>query len=97
MTGRTSVIIPCFNIQVYLPEALESVCNQTRAVREIILVDDGSKEPVRPPSDWEGPPLRIIRTENRGPAAARNLGISLAAGTFIAFLDADDAWAPAKV
>lgn len=97
MTAQTSVIIPCYNHEATLGEALESVRAQTRAVREIILVDDGSKMPVRLPSGWEGPPLRIIRTENRGAAAARNLGVSVASGNFIAFLDADDSWASTKI
>jgi len=97
MIGQTSVIIPCFNRDEYLEEALKSVRCQTRRVREIIVVDDGSTTPVQAPRDWDGPPLRIVRTENRGVSAARNFGISLATGSFIAFLDSDDAWAPAKI
>jgi glycosyltransferase involved in cell wall biosynthesis len=97
MIGQTSVVIACYNGEIFLPEALESVCQQTRAVREIIVVDDGSDNPIRPPSEWKGPPLRIIRTENRGPAAARNFGVSLSSGDFIAFLDSDDAWDPTKI
>jgi glycosyltransferase involved in cell wall biosynthesis len=97
MTGQTSAIIACYNGEAYLPEALDSICTQTRAVREVIVVDDGSDQPIQPPVDWRGPPLRIIRTENRGAAAARNLGVLSATGTFIALLDADDAWAPMKI
>jgi len=97
MIGQTSVVIPCHNHEAYLGEAIESVYTQTRAVREIIVVDDGSTRPVQPASMWEGLPVRIIRTENRGASAARNLGVSLATGAFIAFLDADDAWAPTKI
>jgi glycosyltransferase involved in cell wall biosynthesis len=97
MTGQTSVVIPCYNCQRYLPEALESVCRQTRAAREIIIVDDGSRIPVQPPRNWKGPPLRVARRTNGGIAAARNLGISLATGQFVALLDADDAWAPRKL
>jgi GT2 family glycosyltransferase len=97
MTGETSVVIPCYNSEEYLPEALESVRDQTRPVREVIVVDDGSETPVSPPAQWQGPPLRIVRTENRGLPAARNLGASLATSRFIALLDADDAWAPEKI
>jgi glycosyltransferase involved in cell wall biosynthesis len=97
MEPATSVVIPCYNGEDYLPEALESVRLQTIPVREIIVVDDGSRIPVRAPAGWEGPPLRIVRTPNRGQAAARNLGISLATGSYIAFLDADDLWLPAKI
>jgi glycosyltransferase involved in cell wall biosynthesis len=97
MMAQTSVIIPCHNHEAYLGEAIESVYTQTRAVREIIVVDDGSTKPVQSASTWEGVPLRIVRTENRGVSAARNLAVSLANGAFIAFLDADDAWAPTKI
>lgn len=97
MIPETSVIIACYNVDDYLPEALESVCAQTRPVREIIIVDDGSDRPVQRPANWQGPPLKIFRTSNRGAAAARNFGVSLAGGNFIAFLDADDAWAPTKI
>jgi glycosyltransferase involved in cell wall biosynthesis len=97
MIGQTSVIIPCYNRNEYLVEALKSVRDQTRPVREIIVVDDGSTTPVQAPRDWDGPPLRLVRTENRGVSAARNFGVSLATGSFIAFLDSDDAWAPRKI
>jgi glycosyltransferase involved in cell wall biosynthesis len=97
MTPRTSVVIPCYNVQEYLPEALNSVKRQTTPVREIILIDDGSTVPIRRPDGWDGPPLQIIRTENRGLPAARNLGITHCSGTLIAFLDADDAWHERKI
>ena len=97
MTPSTSVVIPCYNGEEYLSEVLESVRNQTVPVREIHLIDDGLRVPVRRPGGWSGPPLRITRTPNRGLAAARNLGCTQASGEFIAFLDADDAWAPRKV
>ena len=97
MTLSTSVVIPCYNVQDYLPEALNSVAAQTLPVREIILVDDGSRIPIEKPASWEGPPLTILRTGNRGLAAARNLGIQHGHGDLIAFLDADDLWHPRKV
>jgi glycosyltransferase involved in cell wall biosynthesis len=93
----TSVVIPCYNVQDYLPEALDSVKRQTVPVQEIILVDDGSEAPIRSPDGWDGPPLRIVRTENRGLPAARNLGIAHCSAPFVAFLDADDAWEPRKI
>jgi len=97
MKPATSVIIPCYNGEKYLPEALESIRKQTVPVREILLVDDGSAVPLQAPSDWDGPPLHIIRTPNRGLAVARNLGLRHAAGEFVAFLDSDDFWHPRKV
>jgi glycosyltransferase involved in cell wall biosynthesis len=97
MTPQTSVIIPCYNIQDYLGEALDSVYRQSRPVREVVLVDDGSQVPIKPPPNWDGPPLWLIRTENRGLAAARNLGVRHVSGTYVAFLDADDFWHPRKI
>ena len=91
MSARTSVIIPCHNHRAYLDEAIESLVGQTRPVREVIVVDDGSTTPVQPSPSWRQLPVRIIRIENRGASAARNCGVALASGDFIAFLDADDA------
>lgn len=97
MSEATSVIIPCYNGEKYLAEALESVRAQTASVREIILVDDGSDVPLAAPVDWAGPPLRIIRTANQGLAAARNVALRHATGPFVALLDADDLWHPRKI
>jgi glycosyltransferase involved in cell wall biosynthesis len=93
----TSVVIPCYNIQDYLPEALESVRRQTLPVKQVVLIDDGSVVPVAAPAGWDGPPLKLIRTENRGLPAARNLGVAHCTGDLVAFLDADDVWLPGKV
>jgi glycosyltransferase involved in cell wall biosynthesis len=97
MSRATSVVIPCRNGEEYLFEALESIRGQTVPVREIVVVDDGSDSPICAPREWVSPPLRIVRTENRGLAAARNLGISCTDGEFVAFLDADDFWHERKI
>jgi glycosyltransferase involved in cell wall biosynthesis len=97
MSHATSVVIPYYNADHFLPQALASVQSQTVSVREVIVIDDGSDLPVQPPPKWDGPPLRIVRTVNKGPAAARNLGIEFATGEFVAFLDADDLWEPCKI
>jgi len=97
MEARTSVIIPFFNYHDFIGETLESVRRQSRRVLEIIVVDDGSSQPLSRPADWDGPPLHILRTENRGLSAARNTGIARARGEFVAFLDADDLWLPSKI
>lgn len=95
---KTSVIIPCYDPQQeYLIEALESVKRQTVPVLEIILIDDGSKIPVSIPESGNGPAIRLFRQENKGVAAARNFGIQMAKGEFIAFLDQDDYWSPEKI
>jgi glycosyltransferase involved in cell wall biosynthesis len=79
------------------------VFRQTKAAKEIIVVDDGSTDNtvsvckrILPPRG--GPALRIVEGDsNRGPAAARNKGLDVATGMFVAFLDADDSWHPEKL
>jgi glycosyltransferase involved in cell wall biosynthesis len=97
MQGQTSVVIPCYDSQDYLYEALASVREQTTPVREIVVVDDGSPTPIQAPPAWDGPPLKVVRTPNRKSAAARNHGVQLTSGELVAFLDADDLWLPGKV
>lgn len=91
-----SVVVPVYNGERYLAEALESVRQQGDTSIEILVIDDGSTDAtpdiVR---NWAG--VRYVRQENRGPAAARNAGIALAQSDLIAFLDADDLWAPDKL
>jgi len=95
---RVSVIIPVFNAGAYLAEALASVAAQTYRDYEVVVVDDGSTD-ARTLAILERarsePGLTVIRTENRGPAAARNLAIERARGTYVLPLDADDYLAPA--
>lgn len=90
-----SVVIPLYNKEKYIERALSSVLSQTYPPSEIIVVDDGSTD--------EGPErvlkfndsrITLIRQENKGPGAARNAGLALARGKYIAFLDADDEWLP---
>jgi glycosyltransferase involved in cell wall biosynthesis len=89
---KVSVVIPCFNLGEYLDEAVDSVLAQTFQDFEIIIVDDGSDDPFTKAklSTYEKPRTQILRTENRGLAAARNLGIANALGAYILPLDADD-------
>jgi glycosyltransferase involved in cell wall biosynthesis len=93
-----SVIIPCYNYGRYLPEAVASVAAQTLGDLEIIIVDDGSTdETAEVIAGLVDPRVRIRRTSNRGISAARNAGLDMARGEFIAFLDADDYWEPTKL
>jgi len=92
---RISVIIPVFNGEQFLGQALESVFQQDYPDLEIIAVDDGSTDG-SPEILASYPVLRTVRQENRGVAAARNAGLELARGEFIAFLDQDDLWLPGK-
>jgi len=93
---KFTVVIPAWQRHELVREAIESVRSQTCQDFEIVVVDDGSPEPIRLslPDDR----LRIVRHEcNRGPAAARNTGIRAARGELVAFLDSDDLWLPAKL
>ncbi len=91
-----SVIIPCYNPNAYLTDAINSVLNQTFSDLEIVVVDDGSEVDVASliPVD-----ARVIysRQEHNGVAISRNIGFSLTTGEFIAFLDADDLWQSTKL
>lgn len=90
-----SVVIPAYQVERYLETTLQSVYDQTEQDVEIIVVDDGSPDAtadiLRRQTD---PRLRVIRQENQGECAARNRGMREARGTYIALLDADDAWRP---
>lgn len=94
---RVSCIVPVFNGERFLAEALESILRQTRPPDEIIVVDDGSRDDSGGIARGFGDAIRYMRQDNAGPAAARNAGVALAGGDFLAFLDADDVWLPAKL
>ena len=94
--SAVSVIIPAYNSEAFLAEALGSVLAQTYRPAEVIVVDDGSTDRSADVArSFEG--VRYIYQANRGPATARNTGIALARGEFIAFLDHDDVWLPNKL
>lgn len=92
--ASVSVIVPCYNTEPYLGAALESVCTQIPAPDEVIVVDDGSTDASASIAEQFGPTVRCYRQPHRGAGAARNAGLAVAHGTFIAFLDADDLWTP---
>lgn len=94
---EVSVIIPVYNCERYIAEAVESVLAQSYRDYEIIVVDDGSTDGTRRALEPYMGAIRYIYQENRGEPAARNAGIRNAAGEFIAFLDADDLWLPDKL
>ncbi len=91
-----SVIIPCFNLGRYLDEAVDSVLAQSFQQFEILIVDDGSTDDDtrRLLDDYRKPRTRVMRCDNRGLSAARNIGISLSRGCYVCALDADDLLAP---
>ena len=92
-----SCIVPVFNDERYLGEALESNLAQTYRAIEIIVVDDGSTDTTPAVAARYGDRILYVRQDNAGAPTARNLGLSLARGEFVAFLDADDLWRPEKL
>lgn len=92
-----SVIIPTYNCDKYICEALDSVLCQTCPDYEIIVIDDGSTDTTKAIIESSYHSVRYFYVKNGGVAAARNYGISKARGELIAFLDADDRWLPEKL
>lgn len=92
-----SVIIPVYNGGRYLAEAIESVLEQTYRRWEIIVVDDGSTDNSAEVAKRFSGLAQYVYQDHLGAGAARNKGVSLAAGEFIAFLDADDIWSKDKL
>ncbi len=101
-----SIVMPVYNGEKTIADAMESAAGQTYRDWEMILVDDcsadGSEDRIREVlSRWPGEDrakVRIFRNkENRGPAFCRNLGIAKAEGDYVAFLDCDDRWTPDKL
>jgi hypothetical protein len=92
-----SVVIAAYNEAETIRDALRSVLAQTVPPAEIVVVDDGSTDDTARIVVREFPGCRLIAQANAGPAAARNRGIAASTGAWVAFLDADDAWAPRKL
>lgn len=88
-----SIIIPVYNVERYLDRCMKSVCNQTYYNLEIILVDDGSTDSSGVMCDkWavRDSRIKVIHKENEGASSARNLGLDIASGEYIGFVDSDD-------
>ncbi len=90
-----SVVLPAYNGEAFLAEAIESILTQDYAHLEIVFVDDGSTDGTAKIAAGFGEKLRYVYQPNSGkPAAARNRGVQLALGDLVAFLDQDDLWLP---
>lgn len=95
---RVSIVIPAFNAERTIAATLRSACQQTYRDIEIIVVDDGSTDRTVDLVNQIGDPrIRLLRQENAGVAAARNLAVKQATGSLIAPLDSDDLWHPDKL
>jgi glycosyltransferase involved in cell wall biosynthesis len=97
VTQSVSVIIPTCNRVRTLPRALDSVLAQTRAIDEIIVVDDGSTDSTVDLVIGNYPQVTLLQQTNLGVSAARNHGINEATSDWIALLDSDDRWLPTKL
>lgn len=97
MDPLVSVIIPVFNGERFLREAIQSVLDQKYSPVEIIIVDDGSTDSTATVAESLPETVRYLHQTNHGPAAARNRGIEQARGSLIAFADADDLWPAGKL
>lgn len=96
-TVKISVIIPAYNVEPWIEACLESVCNQTYRDLEIIVIDDGSTDKTGAIIDsYANKDRRIVVThqENSGLVAVRELGIKIASGQYIGFVDGDDTVEP---
>ncbi len=90
-----SVIVPLYNKEAYIAKTLDSVLNQTYQNYEILIINDGSTDKSTDIiNTYTDTRIHLVNQENKGVAAARNLGIEIAKSELIAFLDADDEWLP---
>ncbi|MFC1666594.1 glycosyltransferase family 2 protein [Candidatus Omnitrophota bacterium] len=92
-----SVVIPTFNRAPFLKKAIESVLSQSYQDFELIIVDDGSQDKTHELIARYASRIVYIKQRNKGPSAARNLGLQKSKGEFIAFLDSDDWWKKEKL
>jgi len=91
-TSITSVILPVFNGEAHIAAALNSILDQLSADDEVLVVDDASTDGTTEVVSSFLPRVTLLRGNGSGPAAARNIGLAVARGDFIAFLDHDDLW-----
>lgn len=92
-----SVIIPAYNSEKFICESIESVLKQTFKHYEIIIIDDGSNDNTKNKIERFKESINYLYQNNLGPSVARNSGLKVARGQYIAFLDADDIWLPNKL
>lgn len=95
---KVSVIIPTYNDELYISDAVNSVLEQTYKNIEIIIIDDGSTDKTKDIiNTYNNKHINYLFQENKGAASARNIGLKKATGKYITFLDADDLWLKTKI
>jgi len=98
---KVSFVIPCYNVENYISECLNSILSQSYSNIEIVIVDsstDNTKEVIKNFEIKTGnEKIRYFYQEGKGPASARNFGIEMSNGDYIAFLDADDLLCPDSI
>jgi glycosyltransferase involved in cell wall biosynthesis len=92
-----SIVLPLYNGKHLIDNTIQGVLNQIYSNWELIVVDDGSIDDGADYISKKYPLIKVIRQQNKGVAAARNIGIKAASGELIAFLDQDDEWMPTKL
>ena len=92
-----TVIVPVYNGEKYLAQAIESVLSQSHQPTEIVIIDDGSTDQTASIARSFGDTVRYHHQSNQGAGAARNKGVELAHSQLLAFLDADDLWVADKL
>ena len=93
MGDLISVIVPVYNVAMYLPQCLDSILGQDHENLEVILIDDGSRDESGEICDAyarRDSRLRVIHQKNGGAAAAKNAGLRIATGEYLSFVDSDD-------
>jgi glycosyltransferase involved in cell wall biosynthesis len=96
-TPLVSVIIPAYDAERFILDAVQSITDQDYPSIEVLLIDDGSRDGTVQLVEHDAPWVRVIQQTNAGAGAARNTGLRHATGELICYLDADDGWFPGKV
>jgi glycosyltransferase involved in cell wall biosynthesis len=100
LPGLVTIVVPVYNVERYLPECISSILRQSYSNLEVIIVDDGSTDDsflIAHQMSNEDSRIRLTKKSNGGLSSARNLGLDMAQGQFIAFIDSDDYIAPCFV
>lgn len=92
-----SIIMPCFNSELYITEAINSIQSQTYQNWELIIVDDGCSDRSMQYAHQTYPQATIVKNPRKGISSALNQGIARAQGDYLAWIDADDLWLPKKL